>query len=146
VQRSRGPKGSRSDASVASDLDNPVDAGMINLSVVGGPMSRAEDGPAGKPGPSPGDDLTKRQRKIVQAIQDSIEKRGFPPSLREIGDTVELKSTSGVAHQLAALEAKGVLRRDAGRSRAIELCSPLRPAHPRMPLSRCSRRRLCSCL
>ena len=84
-------------------------------------MSRAEDGSAGKPEPSPGDDLTERQRKIVQAIQDAIEKHGFPPSLREIGNAVKLKSTSAVSHQLAVMEAKGVLRRQPGRSRAIEL-------------------------
>jgi repressor LexA len=93
-------------------------------------MSRAEDGPAGKPEPSPGDDLTERQRKIVHAIQDSIEKRGFPPSLREIGDAVKLKSTSAVSHQLAALEARGVLRRDPGRSRAIELLQPSAASAP----------------
>jgi repressor LexA len=87
-------------------------------------MSRADDGPAGQPEPSPEDDLTERQLNIVQAIRDTIEKRGFPPSLREIGDAVQLKSTSAVSHQLAALEAKGVLRRDPGRSRAIELLPP----------------------
>lgn len=84
-------------------------------------MSRAEDGQSGQPEPSPGHDLTERQRRIVQAIQDSIEKRGFPPSLREMGDAVKLRSTSAVSHQLSVLEAKGVLRRDPGRSRAIEL-------------------------
>jgi repressor LexA len=87
-------------------------------------MSRADGGPAGRPEPSPEDDLTERQLNIVQAIRDTIEKRGFPPSLREIGDAVRLKSTSAVSHQLAALEAKGVLRRDPGRSRAIELLLP----------------------
>jgi len=101
---------------------------MINLSVVGGLMSRAEDGPAGKAASSPGDDLSERQRKIVQAIQDSIEKYGFPPSLREMGDAVKLKSTSAVSYQLAALEAKGVLRRQRGRSRAIELLRPVSSA------------------
>jgi repressor LexA len=60
-------------------------------------MSRADDGPAGQPEPRPEDDLTERQLNIVQAIRDSIEKRGFPPSLREIGDAVRLKSTSAVS-------------------------------------------------
>jgi repressor LexA len=66
----------------------------------------------------------------VQAIQGSIEKRGFPPSLREIGDAVKLKSTSAVSHQLSVLEAKGVLRRQPGRSRAIELLQPSAASAP----------------
>jgi repressor LexA len=82
----------------------------------------------GQPEPGPEYDLTERQRKVVQVIRDSIERCGFPPSLREIGDAVELKSTSAVSHQLAALESKGVLRRQPGRSRAIELLPPAQTA------------------
>jgi repressor LexA len=87
-------------------------------------MSRAEDGQAGQSKPNPEDDLTGRQRKIVHAIRDSIEKRGFPPSLREIGEAVGLKSISAVSHQLATLETKGVLHHDPGLPRAIELLQP----------------------
>jgi len=86
--------------------------------------STAEDVHPGQPEPSSEDDLTERQRKVVQAIRGSIEKRGFPPSYREIRDAAELKSISAVSHQLAGLEAKGVLRREPGRPRAIELLQP----------------------
>jgi repressor LexA len=92
--------------------------------------STAEDVHPGQPEPSPEDDLTERQRKVVHAIRDSIEKCGFPPSLREIGDAVELKSTSAVSHQLSVLETKGVLRRQPGRSRAIELLQPSAASTP----------------
>src|SRR5262249_27103708 len=86
--------------------------------------STAEDVHPGPPEPSSEDDLAERQRKVVQAIRGSIEKRGFPPFYREIRDAAELKSISAVSHQLAGLEAKGVLRREPGRPRAIELLQP----------------------
>lgn len=69
--------------------------------------------------PRPG--LTARQRKILQVIRSSVEKRGYPPSLREIGDASGLTSPSSVSHQLSALERKGYLRRDPHRPRAIEI-------------------------
>ena len=81
--------------------------------------SAAEDRPPGQREPSPEDALTSRQRKITQAIRDSLDHRGYPPSLREMGKAAGLKSTSAVSHQLSVLEAKGVLRRDYGRPRAI---------------------------
>lgn len=69
--------------------------------------------------PRPG--LTARQRKVLQVIRSSVEKRGYPPSLREIGDAAGLTSPSSVSHQLSALERKGYLRRDPHRPRAIEV-------------------------
>jgi repressor LexA len=86
----------------------------------------AKDRPAARRKPRPRNALSSRQRKIVQAIRNSIEHRGYPPSLREIGDAAGLKSTSAVTHQLCALEAKGVLRRDPGRPRAMEILLPAR--------------------
>lgn len=71
-----------------------------------------------------GDGLTVRQRRVLEVIRNSIDRRGYPPSLREIGDSVGLTSPSSVAHQLAALERKGHLRRDPNRPRAIEVVSP----------------------
>ena len=71
-----------------------------------------------------GDGLTVRQRRVLEVIRTSIDRRGYPPSLREIGDSVGLTSPSSVAHQLAALERKGYLRRDPNRPRAIEVVSP----------------------
>lgn len=69
--------------------------------------------------PRPG--LTARQRKVLQVIRSSVESRGYPPSLREIGDAAGLTSPSSVSHQLSALERKGYLRRDPHRPRAIEV-------------------------
>ena len=86
----------------------------------------AKDRPASRRKPRPSNVLSWRQRKIVQAIRDSIEHRGYPPSLREIRDAAGLKSISAVAHQLSALEVKGVLRRDPGRPRAMEILLPAR--------------------
>lgn len=68
--------------------------------------------------------LTVRQRRVLEVIRNSVERRGYPPSLREIGESVGLTSPSSVAHQLAALERKGHLRRDPNRPRAIEIMSP----------------------
>ena len=68
--------------------------------------------------------LTARQRLILETIQASVADRGYPPSMREIGESVGLTSTSSVTHQLSALEAKGFLRRDPHRPRAIEVVMP----------------------
>lgn len=76
------------------------------------------------------DGLTARQRRVLETIRDSIERRGYPPSMREIGDAAGLASPSSVSHQLRALEAKGFLRRDPNRPRAIEVMSPDAPARP----------------
>jgi repressor LexA len=56
-------------------------------------------------------------------IRASVTTRGYPPSIREIGDAVGLTSTSSVAHQLRTLERKGFLRRDANRPRAVDVRS-----------------------
>ncbi|MEU0494452.1 transcriptional repressor LexA [Mycobacterium sp. NPDC006124] len=65
--------------------------------------------------------LTERQRTILEVIRTSVMTRGYPPSIREIGDAVGLTSTSSVAHQLRTLERKGYLRRDANRPRAVDV-------------------------
>ena len=65
--------------------------------------------------------LTERQRTILDVIRASVTSRGYPPSIREIGDAVGLTSTSSVAHQLRSLERKGYLRRDANRPRAVDV-------------------------
>jgi repressor LexA len=61
--------------------------------------------------------LTDRQRKVLQVIEDSTQARGYPPTMREIGDAVGLASTSSVSYQLSALAGKGYLSRGAGRPR-----------------------------
>ena len=80
-------------------------------------------------GPADVDGLTPRQRLVLDFIREAIERRGYPPSMREIGEAVGLTSPSSVAHQLGSLERKGFLRRDANRPRAIEVRSP-DPAEP----------------
>ena len=65
--------------------------------------------------PDPNHVLTWRQRKVLQVIRDSVQRRGYPPSMREIGEAVGLTSTSSVSYQLSTLQSKGYLRRDAGR-------------------------------
>jgi repressor LexA len=65
------------------------------------------------------DSLTPRQRRVLEVIREWVERFGYPPSVREIGEAVGLTSTSSVAHQLRALERKGYLRRDPNRPRAV---------------------------
>ena len=69
-------------------------------------------------------ELTPRQRKVLDVIRDWVERFGYPPSVREIGDAVGLQSTSSVHHQLRTLERKGYLRRDPNRTRAVDVRSP----------------------
>jgi len=72
--------------------------------------------------------LTVRQRKVMDVIRASVRTRGYPPSVREIGEAVGLASPSSVAHQLRALQAKGFLRRDANRPRAVDIRTPAQAA------------------
>jgi repressor LexA len=73
-------------------------------------------------------DLTARQRNIVQVIEDSIQRYGYAPTLREIGEAVGLASTSSVSHQLSRLAKKGYLSRDAGRPRTAVVLPMADPA------------------
>jgi repressor LexA len=75
-------------------------------------------------GPADGSGLTARQRLILDVIKASVEHRGYPPSIREIGEAVGLLSTSSVAHQLSTLQKKGYLRRDPNRPRAVDVRMP----------------------
>ena len=65
--------------------------------------------------------LSQRQLAILDVIQRSVSSRGYPPSMREIGDAVGLASLSSVTHQLNQLELSGYLRRDPNRPRALEV-------------------------
>jgi repressor LexA len=65
------------------------------------------------------DQLTQRQREILDFISHSIDERGYPPTLREIGTHFGIKSTNGVNDHLKALEKKGYLRREDLKSRAM---------------------------
>ncbi len=65
--------------------------------------------------------LSERQRNILTYIQEYVEERGYPPSIREIGDRVGISSTSVVDYNLRVLEREGYLRRDREVSRGLEL-------------------------
>ena len=65
--------------------------------------------------------LSDRQRRILEVIRDAIVLRGYPPSIREIGDACGLHSTSSVAYQLKQLEEKGFLKRDPNKPRAVDI-------------------------
>jgi len=75
-------------------------------------MTRLAEPPDGA-----GRDLTPRQRKVLQAIEDSVRRNGYAPSMREIGEAAGLASTSAVSHQMSVLEKKGRLSREARRPR-----------------------------
>ena len=92
-------------------------------------------------GPADASGLTLRQRKILDFINATTAGRGYPPSVREIGDAVGLASTSSVQHQLRQLVDKGHITRDATRARAMEVRTPepaqlseLRPDAQYVPL------------
>jgi repressor LexA len=75
-------------------------------------------------GPPDATGLTPRQQRVLTVIRDSIGSRGYPPSMREIGERVGLTSSSSVAHQLRVLEEKGFLKRDPNRPRALSVYTP----------------------
>lgn len=67
------------------------------------------------------DQITPKQQQILDYIKEEILKRGYPPTVRDIGEAVNLKSTSSVFSHLAALERKGFIRKDPTKPRAIEV-------------------------
>jgi repressor LexA len=66
-------------------------------------------------------DLTARQRRILDYIRDTVDRRGYPPTVREIGEAVGLVSPSSVAYQMGVLQRKGYLRKDPNRPRAVDV-------------------------
>lgn len=74
--------------------------------------------------------LSRRQRQVLEFIERRIRERGYPPSVREIGEGVGLRSSSTVHGHLNRLEEKGFIRRDPSKPRAIELLRPLGVAQP----------------
>jgi repressor LexA len=71
--------------------------------------------------------LTERQQRVLDYIRDRIENRGYGPTVREIGDEFDIRSPNGVACHLKALEKKGLIAREANRSRAIQLTRLAKP-------------------
>ena len=72
------------------------------------------------------ENITTRQRRILEFIRETVHARGYPPTVREIGEAVGLTSSSSVHAQLANLERQGLLRRDPTKPRAMELQGPRR--------------------
>ena len=70
---------------------------------------------------APLEELTERQRQVLEAITTYQNERGFVPSFREIGEAAGLKSPSSVKHQLQALAEKGFIRLNANKGRAVEI-------------------------
>ena len=77
--------------------------------------------------------LTKRQEQTLDFIRSSIEDRGYPPTLREIGEHMGIRSTNGVNDHLRALERKGYLTREDMKSRALKLVEDQAPPPARRP-------------
>src|SRR5438132_4006705 len=86
---------------------------MARVGVVASPPRRRE--------PMAMDTVTARQRRILDFIRETVQARGYPPTVREIGEAVGLTSSSSVHAQLANLQRQGLLRRDASKPRAMEL-------------------------
>jgi repressor LexA len=93
-----------------------------------------EQGGSGDPG------LTPRRREIIRVIEDSVQSRGYPPSLREIGAAVGLASTSSVSHQMSVLAAAGYVSRETGRPRTAVLRGPGGPGPDAEPAGRDDKR------
>lgn len=77
------------------------------------------------------DDLSKKQFEVLSFIKNEINKKGYPPSVREICDAVKLRSTSTVHGHLERLEKKGFIRRDPTKPRAIEVLDSNSSIFPR---------------
>ncbi len=81
------------------------------------------------------DKLTKRQRRILEYIDDSIWERGYPPTLREIAGYMGIRSTNGVSDHIRALEKKGYVELDKGKSRGLRVLVETRePTMVELPL------------
>jgi repressor LexA len=73
------------------------------------------------------EELTKRQQQMLEAIYSFVRKRGLPPTVRELGQRVGLRSTCTVQRHLEALIRKGVLKRDGSKARSIEIIASRDP-------------------
>ena len=77
--------------------------------------------------------MTKMQQRIYDYIAETIQRQGYPPSVREIGEAVGLKSPSTVHFHLKHMEELGVLTKGAGKGRALTLAQPAKTAEPVVP-------------
>ncbi len=81
------------------------------------------------------DQLTKRQKSIFEFIRDKIQNRGYGPTVREIGESFDIKSPNGVMCHLKALEKKGLITREPNMSRAIQLADEYLEEQAGLPLA-----------
>jgi len=88
----------------------------------------------GPEGAAEAEPLTVRQRRIVDFIAETVQQRGYPPTVREIGEAVGLTSSSSVHAQLANLERRGLLRKDPTKPRAMTLSESERAEGVVVPL------------
>jgi repressor LexA len=79
-------------------------------------------------------DMTSRQRRILEFIARTVQERGYPPTVREIGEAVGLASSSSVHAQLANLERKGLLHKDPTKPRAVTLAEEHRAEGAAVPV------------
>lgn len=111
-----------------SPPDRPSDRPLASPKLVRAPVgsdrqTAGEELPAGREGAAApeGPALTERQEKILGYVQSFQEERGYPPSIREIGEHFGIRSTNGVSDHLRALERKGVLQRSGHLSRSLRV-------------------------
>ena len=129
VTPARTPTGKSVEAAVGVDPartgPSPDGAQAENESEVTGSAATPARATSGKMADSsdaePPGVLTVRQQKVLRVIRESVARRGYPPSVREIGELVGLKSPSSVAHQLTVLQRRGLLRKDPHRPRAVDI-------------------------
>ena len=118
------PQGTRP----AAEPDSPKGVARRRAPAVGRTAKRSKSAPDNvrelPDGPADNTGLTPRAKRVLLFIQEAIQERGYPPSIREIGDAVGLTSPSSVAHQLRKLEAIGYLRRDPNLPRAVVVTLP----------------------
>ena len=79
-------------------------------------------------------DITPRQQRILDVIAETVRERGYPPTVREIGEAVGLTSSSSVHAQLANLERAGYLRKDPTKPRAMTLATDARAEGTAVPV------------
>jgi repressor LexA len=121
---SRAGKASPKTAGKVTAQDTAPLAGGVSTDEHAEPRRRGPGRPKVTEMPDPVTGLTRRQLAILDVIRDSVQRRGYPPSIREICESAGLASTSSVAHQLTMLERKGFLRRDPNRPRAVDVRTP----------------------
>jgi repressor LexA len=103
---------------MASSGKTPTSSDATTTGTGGDVVRELPDGPPDATG------LTPRQQRVLTVIAESVAHRGYPPSMREIGEKVGLTSSSSVAHQLRTLEEKGYIKRDPNRPRALTVALP----------------------